>query len=303
MPAYRPGTTTTDGNDFPARLQERASEIADPVAGFFGPDSVTWAINREAVVYLGGLRALLMQIAHPKVAQGVADYSNFRDDPLGRLFRTFEVVHAMVFGTRAEAVTASERLHRVHARIHGRVRDPLPSGVDPDYSAGDPELLAWVYATLVDSSMVAHRAFLPSLPAAEWERFYEESKVFAMLCGIDETTLPERLADFRAWMRKRLAEPVLTVTPTAREIADAVLKGPPVLYLFRPSNYVLASAMLPPRLREGFGLSAGLPVRAAYRVGTRCVRSLVTRMPPALRHLPSARRAERRCAARRPLAA
>ena len=79
------------------------------------------------------------------------------------------------------------------------------------------------------------------------------------------------------------------------EVADSLLKGPPLLYLFRPSNYVLAAGMLPAPLRERFGLSWALPVRAAYGLGVSLVRGIVPRLPSQLRFVPSSRRAERRC--------
>jgi len=282
--------------DFAAGLSSLADRTADPVGGFFGPSSVTWKVNREVAIYLGGMRALLMQLAHPKVAQGVADHSDFRSDPFARLRRTFDTVHAMVFGDRDEAMAAARRLHDVHRGVRGRLDDDV-AGLDPEYRADDPELLLWVHATLIDSAMYAYRTFLPALGRRELTRFYEESKVFAALCGLEEAMIPERPGDFRRYVNHMLASPSLTITPTAREVADALFAGPPLLVLLSPSNYVLAAGMLPPRLREGFGLSWALPVRTAYAAGVTLVRRVVPHLPSPLRHVPSARRAARRCAA------
>jgi len=289
-------------SSFAGSLQAFARDHADPVAGFFGPESLTWRINRETAVYLGGMRALLMQIAHPKVAQGVADHSNFRGNPLGRLRRTFDTVHAMVFGTREEAVSAALRLHQVHARVHGRLAEPV-AGMSEAYHANDPELLLWVFATLVDSSLLSYRTFIEPLRPDEEAAFYEEARTFATLCGIEPGELPPDIAAFRDYVQNLIAGGELVVTPTAREIADVLLKGPPPLYPFQPSNYVLAAGMLPAELRERFGLGWTLPVRATYSIGARVVRRLVPHMPDALRHVPSSRRAARRCEQGRPLAA
>jgi uncharacterized protein (DUF2236 family) len=284
---------------FSARLRDWAGAV-DPSAGFFGPRSVTWKVNREAAVYLGGMRALLMQIAHPKVAQGVADHSNFRSDPFARLRRTFDTVHAMVFGTREEALVAAERLYAVHERVRGRIaRD----GGGAAYSANDPELLMWVFATLVDSSLSAYETFFAPLRPAEKTKFYEESKVFARLCGLEGDRVPPNLAAFDAYVERMVGGKEITVTPVAREIADALLKGPPLLWLFRPSNYVLAAGMLPAKLRAEYGLGWTLPVRAAFHVGVALVRRVTPHLPPPVRYIPSARRAERRCAAHTRLAA
>jgi uncharacterized protein (DUF2236 family) len=287
---------------FAAALDVFARDHADPVAGFFGPDSLTWRVNRETAVYLGGMRALLMQIAHPKVAQGVADHSNFRDNPLGRLRRTFDTVHAMVFGTRDEAVAAALRLHEVHARVRGRLADPI-NGMTAEYHANDPELLLWVFATLVDSSLLSYQTFVEPLRAPEETAFYEEARTFATLCGIDADELPPDIAAFRAYVRQVVRGGELVITPTAREIAETLLKGPPPLYPFQPSNYVLAAGMLPVELRERFGIGWTLPVRATYSIGVRVVRRLVPHMPDVLRQVPSSRRAARRCERSHTLAA
>ena len=89
----------------------------------------------------------------------------------------------------------------------------------------------------------------------------------------------------------------LVITPIAAEIADTLLKGPPPLYPFQPSNYVLAAGMLPEQLRVRLGISWNLPVHAAWAIGRRVVRRVVPRMPEALRYVPSSRRAVRRCLA------
>src|SRR5690242_3398354 len=111
----------------------------------FRPDSVTWRINQEPALLLGGGRALLMQLAHPGVAAGVAEHSDFRRRPLDRLMRTLELTLALTFGTRAEALAAAQQINAVHQRIHGN-----------GYSATDPRLLLWVHATLIDSALVTY---------------------------------------------------------------------------------------------------------------------------------------------------
>jgi uncharacterized protein (DUF2236 family) len=282
-------------SEFTRRLDALASRHGDPVAGFFGPGSITWEINRDSVTYIGGLRALLMQIAHPKVAQGVAEHSNYKEDPFGRLFRTIDTVHDLVFGDLETAMTTATRLHTVHQRVGGTLPEPVPWPHTRRYTANDPELLRWVYATLIDSAMVTHRLFLPDLAPVAWERYYGESKIFAELCGVSADDLPETLVDFRSWMRQTVDGPTLHVGDTARSIADAIIKGPPIMYPLRPSNYVLAAGMLPGRMREAFGLGWSVPVRVSYTFGVLATRTLMRNVPLAIRSLPVARRAERRC--------
>src|SRR5437016_11697134 len=104
-------------------------------AGLFGPGSLTWRVNREGALLLGGGRALLLQVAHPLVAAGVAQHSNYREDPWGRLYRTLDTVTTIVFGTNEESEEAADRLRRVHSRVTGKADDGRP------YEANDPDLL------------------------------------------------------------------------------------------------------------------------------------------------------------------
>ena len=125
--------------------------IPHPLLGFNGPDSAMWLVNREAVLLASGPAALLLQVAHPLVAEGVAAHSDFEADPFGRLRRTLRTTLALVFGDGPAAERAVQRLSRVHASVRGGVHDPLAraaSGASA-YRALDPALLLWVQATLV----------------------------------------------------------------------------------------------------------------------------------------------------------
>src|SRR3954465_5488285 len=98
-------TVTTD--DFEARIAEVVRNVRDPRAGIYGPASISWRVNREAVIMLGGGRAALLQLAHPYVAYAVDQHSKTRNDPIGRFKRTFENVFAMVFGDLDSAVACA----------------------------------------------------------------------------------------------------------------------------------------------------------------------------------------------------
>src|SRR3954470_21653340 len=104
---------------------------ADPI-GLYGPDSVTWRVNREAVLLAGGGRALLLQVAHPLVAAGVEQHSNYSSDPWGRLYRTLDLTTKIVFGDAQTAAQASERLQKRHTTVNGVAEDGTP------YDARDP---------------------------------------------------------------------------------------------------------------------------------------------------------------------
>ena len=139
------------------QLELIRARVTSPLAGVFGPSSVTWRMNREAILFLAAGRALLLQLAHPWVAAAVADHSKALTDPVARFHRTFKVVFTMVFGTVDQAFAAARSLHRRHESITG----VLPEAVGPfeagsSYRANNISALRWVYATLSDSALAAH---------------------------------------------------------------------------------------------------------------------------------------------------
>ena len=277
--------------NFREHLQTLAAEKSDPVAGFFGPNSLTWQISRERALYLGGMRALLMQVAAPGVARGVAEHSDFREAPLHRGFNTFAAVNALVFGTREDALRAAARTHAIHGRVQGA-----------GYTADDPRLLLWVHATLVDTTMFVHRLVFRGRHArshAEWVDAYEQTKTFAQLFGVPYSMLPATLEDFDQYMRDTLASDLIEVTPAAIDIKNALLGATPFLKLTAPTNYVAAAAMLPPSLREAYGLRLSLPVRLAFGAIVGSARTITPRLPASVRYVPEYRQAMARVATKR----
>src|SRR6202171_1186879 len=126
--------------------------------GLFEEDSITRRVNRENILLLGGGRALLMQLAHPKVAAGVDEHSDFRAHPIRRLRRTIRMTMAIVFGDRETELRAARGVHQVHATVQGR-----------HYRALYPELLLWVYAALADTARVTYETFVQRLEPHERE--------------------------------------------------------------------------------------------------------------------------------------
>ena len=158
--------------------------------GLYGPDSEAWRLNRESMLLLGaGPRALLLQIAHPSVAAGVNDHSDFRADPWKRLQGTLWSFLRIVYGTTPAARAEIRRLNRLHTTIVGE-----------GYHARDPELSMWVHATLVDSTIVAADAWLEPIDRERRARFYDETKPIGRAFGIPESLLPADLDAFEAYL-------------------------------------------------------------------------------------------------------
>jgi uncharacterized protein (DUF2236 family) len=247
----------------------------------FGPDSMMWKINRESILLLGGRAALLMQLAHPLVAAGVADHSDFRADPIKRLKRTLEATLAIVFGDVETAHASIESINAVHASV---------SGVSPSgrrYSAMDPKLLLWVHSTLTDSAVQVYESCFGELPQDEIDRYYAETKVVAELFGIPESTIPESLDAMRAWMNDLIESGEVRVTDQARELAEHILRPVRIipLRIARSSAFVAAS-FLPEPIREGYGLKVGRSGRTVLALGGRASRAVLPRLPVRLRSLP-----------------
>ena len=154
------GSTTALFSHGPQPLEYTLDYDGDP--GLLGPDSVSWRVIGDAAAFVGGVRALLVQTAHPEVVAGVEQHSRYRDDPLGRLSRTSLYVTETTYGAMPEVDAAVGAVRDAHRPVHGR------SERDRAYSAGTPELAAWVHNVLTDSFLAAYQSFGPCpLTAAE----------------------------------------------------------------------------------------------------------------------------------------
>jgi uncharacterized protein (DUF2236 family) len=269
---------------------------ADDALGLYGPGSEAWALNREAMLLLGaGPRALLLQLAHPQVAAGVADHSDFRADPWARLNATLRSYLRIVYGTRTAALAEIRRLNGLHRTITG-----------PTYQARDPELALWVHTTLVDSTIVVADRWLAPLSRERRSRYYEETLPIGRAFGIPAELLPADLAAFEAYLDRALApDGPVRVGPLARELAAVVLEPPlgpvaPALAALPAWTYAWtlwpAIGLLPPTVRDAYGLAWGLRERAVATWLLTAWRVWRPMLPPSLRQMAQARAADRRVA-------
>ena len=240
----------------------------------FAPDAAIREVDGEAVILVGGGRALLMQIAHPLVAQGVAEHSEWRGDRFGRLLRTLRPMFAIVFGNAEEVRAAARGVNAVHRGVTGA-----------GYEARDPELLLWVHATLVDTALECHRRFVRPLPPEREALYYEETKLVGRLLGVPEALLPPDIDAFNAYVAATVEH--LEVSETARAIARELCRPTlPFGPLIVPWREITAG-LLPPRLREAYGM-AWDPARAAVFEGASAFsRGVWPRLPRALRRPPA----------------
>jgi uncharacterized protein (DUF2236 family) len=214
--------------------------------GLFGPDSMTWPVVGDVAVFVGGIRALLVQAAHPEVAAGVAEHSRYREDPLGRLARTAAYVTATSFGAMPEVDHAVAVVRRRHRPVTGQ------SGRGQHYDAADPALAAWVHNSLTDSFLAAYRAYgARPCTAGDADRYVAEQRRVGAL--LDASPLPATAAELSAWIA---GLPELAPSAAGRE-AIRFLRRPPLPAPVLAAYGLLfgaAAATLPPRIRAITGV-------------------------------------------------
>lgn len=298
-----PGVTAAD---LEAGLQAALRAAPGDPAGLFGPTSPIWRVNGEAVIFLGAARALLLQLAHPWVAEGIVRHSRALADPVGRFHRTFGLVYPMLFGTVGQAFGAARRLHRRHAVVTGTL--PQAAGRWPagsPYRADDRAAMAWVQATLADTALRVYELALPPLDAAERERYWQDTRRLAGLFGLSGDDLPADWAGFQAAFARTLdltGTPggELAVTDAARTVARALFHDVKP-WLRQPAWALdLTASLLPPVLRDGFGLTwdAASEGRVARLTGR--LARLYPRLPRAVRQVGPWQEAQARLAGRAP---
>ncbi|TQF35174.1 hypothetical protein UNPF46_25800 [Bradyrhizobium sp. UNPF46] len=273
-------------NDLEAALDQVRANAAGPMAGVFGPDTLTWRIDREAVIFLGAGRALLLQLAHPWVAAAIAEHSKTFADPIGRFHRTFDIVFAMVFGSLDRALLSSRQLHRRHGMIVGEMPETVgPFAAGSRYCANDIASLRWVHATLVETALMAHDLVLPPFSVEERERYWTESRLFGALFGLTAVDLPGDWAGFAAYNAAMVQSDTLTVSPAAREIAMQIFSG--ARPWLRPPRWyrAITARMLPERLRSGFGFRLDERDKSAADNALTWIRRIYPKLPDRLRYV------------------
>jgi uncharacterized protein (DUF2236 family) len=258
--------------------------------GFFSPESMVRMLGSSPVTpFLGGGAAVLLQVAHPLVACGVVQHSGYDRDLWRRLVGTLRALYLITFGDKREAEEAGAAVQAVHARVHGTTHEwlgPFPPGTR--YAASDPELMLWVHATLVQSSLRAFERFVRPLNEQERERYLREMNVVAHLFGTPGDVLPRSYRDFGSYFDAQLASNTITVTAPARAVASVILAAPlpAPLRLLAPAHRLASTYLLPERLRREYALrwsrlhELALPLAGGtVRYGTAPVLTLAAHLP------------------------
>ena len=267
--------THTASSTRPQRPRTHRQRVASR-DGYFAPESVIRRVGNEPLVpLLGGGPAVLLQVAHPLVAAGVVRHSAYEDDLWKRFMRTMEALYLIVYGSRREADRAGEIVRAVHAAVRGRTEVPLgPFPAGTVYSATDPQLMLWVHATLVETSLAVVQRFAGALTDTERDAYYLEMGTVARVFGVPPTVIPRTFADFREYLAAQLDGPEIQVTAAARDVAGAILRAPlpGPLRAAVPAHRLATAAFLPERLRGEYGLHWSPAHGAALELSARPLR-------------------------------
>jgi uncharacterized protein (DUF2236 family) len=231
-------------------------------------------VHANAALLAGGGRALLMQLAHPQVAQGVAAHSDFSRDPIARLLRTLRLTLALVYGDEAQVSHALDAINGVHQRVAG-----------PGYAATDPALLLWVHATLIDTSLRLHALLVRPLDTTECDAYYADMQRIGEALSIPRDAFPRSVASFHAYVETMNA--TLQVSDTARALAHEIFRPRGALTPALLVQRQLTAWLLPPSLREQYGMSWGRRRQTALTASAKLSRAVHPWLPRVVKQTPA----------------
>ncbi len=245
----------------PYPLAKTLDYEGDP--GLCGPESASWSVLADVASFVGGLRGLLIQAAHPEVVAGVSHHSRFRDDPLGRLSRTSAYVTATTYGAKPEVEQAVRIVRGMHAKVNGVSSRGRP------YSASDPAHAAWVHNALADSFLAANQAFGGRRLTPEQSDLFvaEQTRIGALL---DAQPLPDTAESLRSWV---VNHPDIGPSAEMEEVVQFLVNPPlsPAVKVGYLALLEAAVSITPPELRSILGLETK---RSSRVIGATAVRSL-----------------------------
>lgn len=222
--------------------------------GLFGPHSVVWRVHRDRSFPLAALRSLMVQALHPLAMAGVAQHSNWKEDPFGRLAATSGYILTVTYGDTAAANRAADRVRAIHSHVNG-----TDSATGLAYRAGDPRLLLWIHAAMVDSIVHVVQRYGRGLDVADADRYVWEMVRFAELVGIPAEDAPASVAKLEEYIQ---SVELLQATPAAREAIGVILDPPwlddDALELWRDLGRV-AAGTLPVWARSMYGFGQPNP--------------------------------------------
>jgi uncharacterized protein (DUF2236 family) len=247
--------------------------------GLFGPDSISWRVHREPILWVAGVRALYLQALHPRAVEGVVQNTDYRHGNWARFMRTAEYVATVVFGTAHDARQAGARVRRLHDRLRA-----VDHATGEEYRIDEPALLRWVHVCEVDSFITTARRAGVRLSDDDVDQYFAEQVRAAELVGLDPATVPDSAAAVDQYFTD--IQPDLALTPAARDVATFLALPPmPRRYgwtVGRPAWLLVAGsafALLPRWARQLYRTPAIPATDVAATLNVRVLRGLTGLLP------------------------
>jgi|TARA_Y100000816_G_C26106540_1_gene588250 uncharacterized protein (DUF2236 family) len=261
-------------------------------AGYFGPTSMMWKVNKEITVLFGGARALLMHAAHPLIAAGARQTSFYQRDPWKRLIRTLSLQNSVTFGTIDEADESANRINKLHEVINGE--DDITGGY---YDALDHDQLLWVHACLQLSSIYFYEKTVKKLTDIEKDNYHKENMVSAKLVLIDIEKMPKTHIDLKEWVIKKSKDKdLLLLTDVAKDVKNIIAGGPVPKHIKPIWPFIAFTAFhtLPEEFKNVYGIKTTKIKSLILKVNLSILKFTRPFLPPFFRLIPPARWAKQR---------
>ena len=269
----------------------------EPDAGVIGSGSMTWKIHSEQWLVLGSATALLLQTAHPVVAQGALDHSSSATHPFERVYRTYACMAMLLCGSTREARASARFINQMHHRVKGTLQETIGMYHTGDtYCAMDSAPLLWVHVAFIESMLTAYRTFVGPLSADDCEQYWQESRQYAHLLGLTDVVLPTSYTDMQGYLQDTIARKEVIVGEVGRVVADTILYPPLPIHrqLLWALVRLLAVGQLPIQIREEYGFRWTRRERLGFALVSRTCRFLRVLLKGILGHSPMIAFAERR---------
>lgn len=276
------GPLAATDRDLPASVTAVLDEVESEGPGLYGPESVAWRVNRERALGLGSISAMLLQWAHPALAQSGVDYYPDTGPPFEVSMSVYDFLATITFGSVDEAVEEALHLREVHDRVTGTYDRDLGSYAAGDpYAASEPDDLRFVHAAMIDHALRAYELFVGDLTTAEREQYYQESQRLGRLIGIPASSYPDTL-DGLYDEYERVIETELVVGRYAMQLQETMFEaaGPT-----RPLQRLLAVGLLPEPVRDAYGYAWSSRRQRVLDGVARLVRSALPHLPDRVRYV------------------
>ncbi|MFK7804912.1 MAG: oxygenase MpaB family protein [Anaerolineae bacterium] len=272
-----------DNAVFEACLLIAEDKLISDEAGYFGPESVVWKIFREPCILLGGYRAIMLQMAHPAVAQGVEQSSSFRNDMIGRARRTIQAMNSLIFGSKEQALKAATIMHHIHHQVKGVVPDGIDSSwAGQRFRANALDLKNWVGLTTFDTVIIYFEKFVRPLSSVEKEQLAQEGHTLALLCGLPPEYHHQTLESQIVLRDEIFAGDELVVA----DVASGIVKD---LFGVTPGSLDerITYGLLPPAVRELYQIPWSDADQEAHEKLAQKISFLNRSLPKAVRYIPA----------------